>query len=63
MADRPAESHEESVISLGAELDASQQTERSVLLDGFVEFHHVEIFHRNPPKYRPRHTHAQSICY
>jgi len=55
--DRPAESHEERVIRLSAELDASQQTERRVLLHRLVEFHHVQIFDGYPSKYRPTDTH------
>lgn len=55
--DRPAKSHEERVICFRAELDASQQTERRVLLHRLVEFHHVQIFDGYPSKYRPTDTH------
>jgi len=54
----PAESHEERVISLGAELDASQQSEGRVLFHRLIELHHVQIFHRYPPEYRPVHRHS-----
>lgn len=49
----PAETHEEGVVRLGSELNSSQESHRSVLLDGLVELHHVQVLHGDPPKYRP----------
>jgi len=48
----PAQPHEECVVGFCAVFDASEQSHRSVLHHGLIEFHHVQVLHCYPTEDR-----------
>lgn len=56
----PAESLEENVIALSPVFDSPQQPHRSVSPQIVIERHRVQVFHCDPPEYRPSFLNIRS---